>query len=71
MRKKDAGKDISGFDNFAALVKKSMSIVQRNCPVHGITKHSYCSLSGVAICLECIKARRFMPQKESVRRRCD
>jgi hypothetical protein len=52
------------FDDYASKIKENIFIRIQHCPKHGNTKHSYCSLTGLSICFECLKERRFSPPKE-------
>lgn len=52
-----------GCETFAELEQKVRSetvVRQENCHIHGMTKHSYCKFSGLSICIECVKSRRFI-----------
>jgi hypothetical protein len=53
-------------DNFGEIreeFKKHVIIQKKECSIHGMVEHSCCDLTGVAICLECLKNRRFFVKK--------
>lgn len=54
----------SNFDRFSNVVKKSIVARDEICPEHGNSKHSHCTITGISICIECLKERRFGIQKE-------
>ena len=52
------------FDEFRDEIEKSLSIRDEICSKHGNSKHSHCTITGLSICIECLKGRRFDNIKE-------
>ena len=52
------------FDEFQDFVKDHMEIKIEKCSKHGDVNHSYCDLTGLNVCVECLKERRFYKKKE-------
>ena len=47
------------FDEFRDEIEKSISLRDEVCSKHGNCKHSHCTRTGLSICIECLKERRF------------
>ena len=52
-------KKLVNYETFKNSVIENIYEKQKECPIHGLTKHSSNYMSSASICIKCLKERRF------------